>query len=183
MPQLTHLEPDQWWEYATFREHPAPYPYIAGFLEPGVNGITVDDAVTSWKTNLEPLSSQHKLIPPMAGQNDLEWLKEFMSACSGCTFEGPIAFTLYVSGDDAGVEDFKHHVDDWIAAFPGKEIWVANIGILADSDLSKSDWLMEQVVPYLDGVEEVTHYAWNGGDGAFWDGAGLTPLAELYAKL
>lgn len=142
----------------------------------------MQDAVKSWKTHLQPLSANHKLIPPIAGQNDLPWLMEFMSGCIGCTFDGRIAFTLYVTPDEAGIADFKNHVKEYTDAFRDKSLWAANISILGDSDISKSDWLMRLIIAYLDRFDRISHYAWNGAD-SFWNGTGVTPLAELYASL
>ena len=103
-----------------------------------------------------------------------------MKACTGCTFNGPIAFNVYASADASGVADFKNHVQSMIAAFPGREQWVPNMGQPGDS--GSNEWLMHQLINYLDGVDAVTHYAWVGGD-TFWDGSGLTPLANLYATM
>lgn len=183
LPQLTQLQPDQWWANADFLKDPSLYPYIASFLEPGVNGISVSDAVASWKENLEPLATKHKLMSPMVGQNDLPWLKEFMAACDGCTMEGPIAFTLYTGADEDGINDFKNHVEEFTAAFPDKDVWAANIGLLGSDDPVEAEDLMRIVLPYLDGLDAITHYAWNSDGGIFWDGTGLTPLAKLYGSL
>lgn len=185
LPQLTHIEPDQWWPDADFRHDPSSYPYIASFLEPDGAKISIDDAVKSWNTNLEPLASSHTLIPPMVGQNGLSWLQDFIAACTDCTLDkGPIAFTVYCTADDGGVADFKNHLSEFKAAFPGRELWLANIGPLGDlEDVSAYKWLIGELVMLLESDPAVTRYAWNG-DKSFWDDSTktLSEVAKYYAS-
>ena len=180
LPELTHLEPDEYWNDVIKSTKHSESPYIAGFLEPDINNYDISAAVESWKANLEPLSKNFTLIPPIIGQNGLSWLQQFIKACRGCTFNGPIAFNVYVSSDAAGVADFKNHVRSMKAAFPGRELWIPNTGLLGDS--GNKEWLMRRLIPLLDADDAITHYAWVGGDD-FWDGKNLTPLAKLYATL
>jgi len=114
---LVHLQPDQNWKTALDKADNKASPYIAGFLEPEIIGLNLDDAVQSWKANIEPYADRFTLIPPITGQNDLKWLPEVMDACTDCTMKGPIAFNVYVSSDAAGVTDFNNHLQSMISAF------------------------------------------------------------------
>lgn len=184
LPQLTHLQPDQYFSKADFFQNPSKYPYIASFLEPDGH-VSVADAVTSWNTNLQPLATSHTIIPPMVGQEGVQWLQEFIAACTGCTLDkGPIAFTVYVSTDDAGVADFKNHVKIMKDAFPARELWAANVGALGTVPEAQAEWLMRQLLPLLEAEPAIVRYAWNG-DVSFWnnDTQTLTDLAKLYASL
>ncbi|KAI9843559.1 MAG: hypothetical protein M1837_006235 [Sclerophora amabilis] len=179
VPMLTHLEPDEFWKPNIESAKTENVPYIFGFLE--LDG-PVDDAVKSWKENIEPYADDFQLIPPVPVNNGVPWLLEFMDKCTGCTFNGPIAFNLYVTADESGVADFKSHVEDVMSKFPDKELWVANFGQLGTEGENDDEWLMRRLLPYLDGIDQITHYAWTGLE-TFWDGSNITPLAELYATL
>ncbi|KAK4892583.1 hypothetical protein LTR49_028577, partial [Elasticomyces elasticus] len=94
LPQLNHLDPDKSWPAVTAGLNHTQSPYLAGFLEPNDQGYSIEDSVQSWRTNLEPLSKDFTLIPPIVGQNGLDYLQNFMAACTGCTLSGPIAYTV-----------------------------------------------------------------------------------------
>ncbi|KAK3620176.1 hypothetical protein LTR56_023570 [Elasticomyces elasticus] len=176
LPELTHLDPDQYWKSAIGDLKHSQSPYLAGFLEPGDNNYSVAEAVRSWDVNLETLSGNFTLIPPIVAQTGLDlartvragvhWVLSWWPFCVHCVrFCDP--------GRCDGVQEAHEQLH-------GEELWVANLGPLGDD--GSPEWLMRQLLLYLDGLDIVPHYAW-AGDKTFLGGSSLMPLAELYCTL
>ena len=174
--------PDQYWATNVQKAKAAGWPYISGIFEPDDNKVSVADAVTAWKEHMEPLAQDFKLVLPIV--TNLDWLHQFFAACTGCTLTGPIGIDMYVSGDDHGIEFFKSTIEGLAATYPNNDIWIPNAGILGSQ--GSDDYLMKNIVPWLDQYDPVTRYAWSGPPsptGEFWTGSELTAIGEQWATL
>lgn len=175
-----------------------------GTTDSGGSAIAPREAAEAYIQHIVPLRERFKLSHPSVtgSERGLQWLREFDSACreidpeDGCPVDFVVAHwygdlgglswwltqlvDLYVKGDYG----FENEGD--------LEIWVKELGIPAapqDANLA----MMEQTLPYLDGLEYVKSYAWFGtfrpqqanewtgtGVALFQDDGGLTDLGALY---
>ena len=181
---MTHPTPDQYWANNVVKAKAEGWKYLGHILEPDDNKVTVAQGVASWKQYMEPHANDFILVPPVV--NDMSWLTQFFAACTGCSLsKSPIAFNMYVSGDDAGIKFFKDHVESTAALFPGRDLWVPNAAILGGSN-GTDEYLMTNILPWLDAQPAVKRYAWNGPGGPtgeFWDGTSLTATGKIWATL
>ncbi|MCJ1341666.1 hypothetical protein MMC09_006962 [Bachmanniomyces sp. S44760] len=158
---------------------------LSGPLEANFNHTLISDLVATWKTNIEPFHETYELMGPLNGAN-VTYTQEFEAACTGCHLSGtPIGFTMYSSGDDAGIASLKRQVTEYSTAWPDRKLWVANVGHITGS-AGTPDYLMRGIVPWLEANDHVEYYMWNSGGGdhdVFVDGDQLTALGQLYASL
>lgn len=131
--------------------------------------------------------------------NGLEWLRSFNSSCydidpeNGC----PIDFiAAHWYGDFGGLASWLGTLDEFYNANSTNDanlkIWVTELG-LPQQSADATVGMMNQTLPYLDGLDYVERYAWFGafrtddanewtGDGValFDDDGGLTELGAVY---
>ena len=116
--------------------------------------LTPDAAAALWKQYMEPYAGQVKLVAPAVtnGQGaglGLDWLDQFMTACSDCTIDA-IGQHWYWDSNDSKM--FKSQVQDAIDKF-GKPVWVNEFGAVG-SDAEKSTFL-EDVMSWMDSNDSV----------------------------
>jgi len=152
--------------------------YVMGFNEPdmttdkGGSGLSVADAVTGWKANMEPLkSSGIKLVTP-GTTNDLTdsnmghgYMSQFLEACTGCQFD---ALTFHYYGQASDVSALQAAVTKYQTLQK-----LHNIGELWISEMAPTEApTTEQMAAFLKFLDDpsngVARYAFNGlstGDG------------------
>ncbi|RPD61757.1 glycoside hydrolase [Lentinus tigrinus ALCF2SS1-7] len=142
--------------------------HVLGFNEPNEQGGANLDPVTAavlWKQHIQPLKAQGVLLgspAPSDRPNGLQWLKDFMQFCNGCTvdFIAMHEYTTSTSSFTASVEQYHN-------AFPGKPIWVTEWacedfnGGTAVTEAEASSF-MKTTQAFLDSASYVERYAWFG---------------------
>lgn len=176
-----------------------------GTTESGGSAITPREAAEAYIQQIVPLRARFRISHPSVtgSQRGLQWLRDFDSACReidpehGCPTDFVVAHWygdlgglawwlgqlvgLYVNGGQHGFESEED-----------LEIWVKELGIAAAPEEANVG-MMEQALPYLDGLTYVKRYAWFGtfrpqwanewtgtGVALFQEDGGLTDLGALY---
>jgi hypothetical protein len=132
--------------------------------------------------------------------NGLDWLRRFNESCFDIDSENgcPTDFiTAHWYGGFEGLASWIGTLDEFYNANrsddePRLKIWITELA-LPQADAQATVQMMNQTLPYLDGLEYVEKYAWFGafrtddanewtGDGValFDDDGGLTELGALY---
>ncbi len=151
--------------------------------------MNVSSAVAGWKSWMDPLSeststSGVKLGAPAVTNGigtgiGLDWLREFLSACTGCTVD---FVPVHWYGDAGGFTDFQAFVGKAISVAGGRPVWVTEFGTTSGSAADTLAFL-QKAVTWLDGQGSVARYAW------FWDapgylisagGSGLSDQGKVY---
>ncbi|RYP02286.1 hypothetical protein DL764_005852 [Monosporascus ibericus] len=175
-----------------------------GTTDSGGSAITPREAAEAYIEQIVPLRERFRVSHPSVtgSERGLEWLREFDSACreidpeNGCPTDFVVAHwygglegltwwleelvDLYVSGD------YGFESEDDL------ELWIKELGI-PGAPAEANQVMMEQTLPYLDGLNYVAKYAWFGtfrpqqanewtGEGValFQDDGGLTAIGALY---
>lgn len=175
-----------------------------GSLSSGGSAISPSDAASAYVSSIAPLSIQNGgkwyiSWPSTTGTYDsgLPWLAAFNASCyqlnrtHGCVAD--FAATHWYGGFP-GLAAWLGTLDEFFNtnASMGLEIWVTELA-LPQADAQTTGTMMNQTLPYLDGLPYAGRYAWYGlfrdnvnsswtGDGvALLDGSGrLTELGAVY---
>ncbi|KAK7757611.1 hypothetical protein SLS62_000626 [Diatrype stigma] len=176
-----------------------------GTTDSGGSAIGPREAAVAYIQQIVPLRARFKISHPSVtgSERGLQWLRDFELACreidpeDGCPTDFVVAHwygdlgglawwlgqlvDLYVNGGQHG---FESEYD--------LEIWVKELGIPAEPEEANLA-MMEQALPYLDGLGYVKHYAWFGtfrpqqanewtgtGVALFQADGGLTDIGALY---
>lgn len=172
--------------------------YLLAYGEAGTPGpyqLTPEEAVTHWKTTIQPLAANFTVSAPtsLCAQQDWDFLSGFLDGCTGCDI-GFISFHDFgtTDGGPGGAFDrFQSYVADIIEFANNHSIpsvWVDNIQGWG-SEKAIADYI-NLVIPYLENNPRVERYAWvsNSADdasstkgGRFWDTNGdLNALGQYY---
>lgn len=151
----------------------------------GGSCMTIDSAVTAYKTYMEPFGNMTRLGAPAAtsavGPNlGLNWTTSFLSACSGCQVDF-IPVHWYASA--YAISYFQEFVQQAYNV-TGKPIWVTEFGFTNDgAPTSQQATFLETVLQWLDVQPYVERYAFfMDGPGYLLTSAGtdLSSLGEIY---
>mgnify|MGYP001222864406 CR=1 FL=1 len=126
--------------------------------------MNAQEGAKLWRQYIQPLASQgYRLISPAPtnGPSGEGWLKEFFSACSGCTVDG-VATHFY--GTDA--EALIGHINRYHQVF-GRPIWLTefacqNFGGGAQCSRDQVFAFMKRTTQYMDSQGWVALYCWFG---------------------
>ncbi|KIX03927.1 uncharacterized protein Z518_07480 [Rhinocladiella mackenziei CBS 650.93] len=128
----------------------------------------------------EPWNLKLSLPATTGSPRGLEWLRDFNESChdiqdSGCEFDF-VATHWY--GDFAGMASWLGQIHE---LYPQKDVWVTEFAI-AGLDAYETEAFMNQSLPYLDGLDYVSRYAWFGtfrsDDANEWTGDGVSMLDD-----
>jgi hypothetical protein len=191
---------------------PSSSQHLLSFNEPdgesdsGGSNISPDDAAKSYINNIATYRSGRERTwkishPSVTGSpRGLEWLRDFNTSCyeidevNGCPTDF-IAAHWYGAFD--GLKGWLASLDDFYNGnkTDGEDklkIWITEIA-LPQQDADATLAMMNETLPYLDGLDYVERYAWFGafrsndanewtGNGValFKDDGGLTELGALY---
>ncbi|KAG6855033.1 hypothetical protein C0991_005962 [Blastosporella zonata] len=157
---------------------------VLGMNEPNQQGqsdMTPQAGAQLWQQYIQPLKSQgYALITPAPtnAASGKQWLQDFFSACSGCTFDG-MALHWYGTSSD----DFIAYMEDMYKAF-NLHIWVTeyaceNFG--SGAQCSDADvWsFMTNTKTWMDSTYYIDRYFWFG---AMQDMGNVNPLNQLMAS-
>ncbi|KAJ4339878.1 hypothetical protein N0V87_002816 [Didymella glomerata] len=187
--------------------------HLLSFNEPdgttgsGGSSITPEDAARAYIDYVVPYRNGSKggrnwkiSHPSTTGSgNGLEWLKAFNESCHNIDPENgcPTDFVaVHWYGDFGGLAGWLGTLDEFYNKNSTNDknlkLWITEMG-LPQQSAENTVGMMNQTLPYLDGLDYVERYAWFGafrmddanewtGDGValFDDDGGLTELGALY---
>ncbi|KAL7272137.1 hypothetical protein RUND412_005066 [Rhizina undulata] len=155
----------------------------------GGSNITPARAADIWRADIEPLAALGLRLGSPAISSSTQaagWLKSFLEQCSDCT----ISFlAIHWYGNFEGLASHLGYIN---AQFPGRKIWVTEMGY-PNQDLATTEAFFNQSVSYLEGLAYVERYSWFGAfrddvsnvgpNEAFLDSQGkMKTLGEQYLK-
>ncbi|KII95344.1 glycoside hydrolase family 128 protein, partial [Plicaturopsis crispa FD-325 SS-3] len=137
--------------------------WVLGMNEPNESGqsnMSPEDGAKMWQQYIQPLKNQgYKLISPATSSNPngLTWVKNFMKACDGCTFD---AVAVHWYGVKA--QDFIDYVNLWHTTF-NKNIWVTEFACQnfdggAQANEGQIFDFMKTALNFLEGASFVDQY-------------------------
>jgi hypothetical protein len=127
------------------------------------------------------------------------WLDEFFGNCTHVVKACDPSLIKYIGLHDyeGNVTKLKRRLEGAVKHYGGRKVWVTEIAITkfgAPPPRAAQDAFMKQVLPYLDGADEVFRYAWftsrnkpnrqNGGSNLLpWDSTSQVPTSTglIYA--
>ncbi|KAI4124937.1 MAG: hypothetical protein LQ347_005543, partial [Umbilicaria vellea] len=143
----------------------------------------IPDVVAAWKEFMQPVSGFILLGGPSVTNGEapkgLTYLKDFLSACSGCTFD---FFPIHWYGAATDAAGFKAHVAKAWEVVGQRPLWVTEYGTTSGSP-QEIEAFVKDVSTWMDGSEMVARYSY------FWDapgflietgGTNLSSLGEWY---
>ncbi|RYP49468.1 hypothetical protein DL768_004827 [Monosporascus sp. mg162] len=175
-----------------------------GTTDSGGSAITPREAAEAYIEQIVPLRERFRISHPSVtgSERGLGWLREFDSACreidpeNGCPTDFVVAH--WYGGLEGLIWWLENLVDLYVSGNYGfesendLEIWIKELGI-PGAPAEANQEMMEQTLPYLDGLNYVNKYAWFGtfrpqqanewtGEGValFQDDGGLTAIGALY---
>lgn len=164
--------------------------HILSFNEPdqvggGGSNMDVGTAVETHKRLVQPLASEGLRIgsPAVTNANEpnkgINWLKSFMSGCSGCQIDFVVAH--YYAWDKP--QDFKDYLIKFHDTF-NLPVWVTEFGVTQGD----ADKFLQDVLPWLDAQPWIERYAYHmvaPSDANQYlisaDGASLSNAGRVYA--
>ncbi|KAF8899264.1 hypothetical protein BD779DRAFT_1430686 [Infundibulicybe gibba] len=135
---------------------------MLGFNEPDFvneSNMNATMAAALWMQYIQPLKQTGvRLGAPAvtAAPTGIPWLKDFMAACTNCTFDF-IPFHWYGSG----VGSFLDYLGQMHGTFPQHPLWVTEFAETSSNDTVVADFL-NATTTYMDGQDFVERYAWFG---------------------
>jgi hypothetical protein len=163
--------------------------YILVFNEPdgGTDGggtdFSPEDAAEAWMEHIVPLREDgwRVSLPATTGSGyGLEWLSSFNSSCFDLADDGcEVDFlATHYYGDFPGVASWLGTLHEM---YPDLEVWLTEFA-LPQADEEVTGAMLNQTLPYLDGLEYVVRYGWFGAfrahDANEWTGDGVSLLDE-----
>ena len=164
---------------------------LLAFNEPdGCQGgqacMNVSHAVTAYQKWVQPYAGSISLGAP-AVSNDLtpgaglDWLQQFMSACTGCTVD---FIPIHFYGSVLDPNQMITYVNQAHSMFPGVPMWVTEYGTTSGTPDQILAWL-EVVVPWLDSQSWIVRHAYfmdAPGDSFLINanGTGMSDLGKYY---
>ncbi|EMD32449.1 hypothetical protein CERSUDRAFT_118787 [Gelatoporia subvermispora B] len=135
--------------------------YLLGFNEPDLSAqsnLTPEQAASAWMQFMQPFAGKAKLIAPAITNGGAPmgtaWLDSFIAACPDCTIDG---YAIHIYDSATNVQYYQNYISDAVTKY-GKEILVTEFG--ATGSASQQQEFLQQMVPFLDGLDGVSHYAW-----------------------
>ncbi|CAO1615351.1 unnamed protein product [Parajaminaea phylloscopi] len=168
--------------------------HVIAFNEPdlcvdgaGSSCMSIADAVTAWKTYMEPLKGTMLLGAPAVTNSGppggVTWLSQFMGNCTGCHFDF-IPLHWY-SNKWAGLNYLQSHINSARAVAGGRPLWLTEFGLTESFSATDLTDFLTSAMDWLDAQSDVERYAY------FWDAVGanyliasdgvsLSPVGTLY---
>lgn len=133
--------------------------WILGFNEPDNpnadgSGLTPQQAASLWKQYIQPLrTANRKLVAPAVTINTAQgtgfsWLKEFIAACNGCTFD---AYAMHpYSNNAASVQgSIEYFLQQGI-----KPLWVTEFNVDGANLQNGGSGFVQDMINYFNGKSE-----------------------------
>lgn len=159
--------------------------HLFSFNEPDLSSqcnLSPQEAAEGYKTYMEPFAGKAKLCAPSVtnggGSMGLNWLSDFMDACSDCTIDC-VNIHWYDSAENT--EYFKDHVKNATDISGGKQVFVSEFGATGSDDQISS--FLEEVMPWMDGQDSIGGYAYfMVSDGKLVSGGEPSSYGKTYAS-
>ncbi|KAL2358346.1 hypothetical protein BJ546DRAFT_834327, partial [Cryomyces antarcticus] len=136
--------------------------HLMSFNEPDLSAqanLSPEAAASAYKTYMMPFQGKAKLGAPAVtnggGAMGLTWMKNFMTACSGCQIDF-VAIHWYDSATN--IAYFKDHVTNATAMAGGKPVWITEFG--ASGTDAQVNTFLQTVLPWLDQQSSIERYAY-----------------------
>ncbi|KAK4222027.1 glycosyl hydrolase catalytic core-domain-containing protein [Podospora fimiseda] len=120
-------------------------------------------AAKVWIKNILPLREEHgvKVALPTVSDPRNGWLDPFLGNCTALN-KGKECEYDFVSMHSFGkFEHLKENIGKWESKFPGKPIWVTEVGY-NDQDLFTTQDFYNKSIEYMENSTIVERYAWFG---------------------
>ncbi|KAK7024343.1 hypothetical protein VNI00_016386 [Paramarasmius palmivorus] len=141
--------------------------WVLGMNEPdqaGQSNMSPQDAAALWQQHIQPLASQgYQLVSPACTSDprSKQWMKDFFSACAGCTFDA-IAVHYY----DTSADGLIAYLEDFHNTF-GKPIWLTefacqNFNGGTQCSVEEVQQFMSTTIDFMDSTDWVQQYCWFG---------------------
>lgn len=134
--------------------------HLLGFNEPDLGdqaAMTVAQAVTAWRTYMEPFAGQAKLVAPAITNGGapagVQYMKDFLAACTGCHIDA-VAMHWYDQAWNVGY--FKNYFTDAMTTFK-KPIWITEFA--GSGTAAERITFIKTVVPWLNAQAGIERYA------------------------
>jgi hypothetical protein len=126
----------------------------------GSTCISPSNAASAYRQWIQPLQDKLDLGAPavtnaVAPNMGIDWLSQFMSACSSCTID---YIPIHWYGSAFGADDFQDYIEQVWQKFK-KPIWVTEFGT-SDGDSNQTLAFLKQVLPWMDQQDYVHRYAY-----------------------
>ncbi|TKA74891.1 hypothetical protein B0A49_07886, partial [Cryomyces minteri] len=136
--------------------------HLMSFNEPDLStqaNLSPEAAAAGYKTYMMPFQGKAKLGAPAVtnggGAMGLTWMKNFMTACSGCQIDF-VAIHWYDSATN--IAYFKNHVTNATAMAGGRPVWITEFG--ASGTDAEVNTFLQTVLPWLDQQPSIERYAY-----------------------
>ena len=159
---------------------------VCSINEPDLASQSNTDPTTAakqWMQFMQPFAGKATLVspaitngpPPSMGTG---WMDSFLSECAklGCQVD---AIAAHIYADAGNADYFKSYISG-LGKY-NKPVLMTEIGTSSGS-ASQQQALVQELVPFLDGLDTVSHYAWfMAGQNILVNGDGsLTALGQAY---
>lgn len=164
--------------------------YILGFNEPDISSqaaMDPSDAVQAYKEYITPYAGKATLISPSVTSSNapgqgLDWMKQFMDACSGCNIGG---LSVHWYGNDADdLKSFVQKAIDLGNQYGIDQIWLTEFTL--NSAMNGGDSgasFLQDVLPWLDSQPNVARYAYYMcAEGFLINGGSLSQSGQVYTS-
>lgn len=171
--------------------------YLLGFNEPDIAdqaNLSPGAAVSAWKQYMTPLAGGNVKFGspqvsngvgtnPATGQAyGLEWLKQFVAACTGCQIDFYVVHWYGCTDGcsiDTDAQAFKTFIGQAKAFAGGKKLWITEFG----THNADQAGFIKEVLPFLDGEDAVERYSYfMVKDGDLLSGNGLSAAGSAYVS-
>ncbi|KAH9855484.1 glycosyl hydrolase catalytic core-domain-containing protein [Lenzites betulinus] len=140
------------------------------------------DAAQQWMQFMQPFAGKATLVSPAitngAPPMGTGWMDDFLAACDklGCQVDA-IAAHIYDSATN--VAYYQSYITDLGTRY-NRSVLITEFG--ASGTVAQQQQFLQTMVPFLDGLESVSHYAWfmTAVDNLVNADASLTPLGQTY---
>ncbi|KAI0758657.1 hypothetical protein BD413DRAFT_467184, partial [Trametes elegans] len=143
------------------------------------------DAAQQWMQFMQPFAGKATLVspaitngaPPAMGTG---WMDDFLAACDklGCQVDA-VAAHIYDSATN--VDYFKQYISGLGSRY-NRSVLITEFG--ASGSAEQQQQFLQTMVPFLDGLDSVSHYAWfmTAVDNLVNADASLTTLGQTYVS-
>ena len=133
---------------------------------------------------MQPFAGRATLVSPAitngAPPMGTGWMDSFLSECSklGCTVD---AIAAHVYDSASNVAYYKEYITSLGTRY-NKPVLITEFG--ASGSVPEQQAFLKEMVPFLNGLQSVTHYAWfmTAANNLVNADASLTPLGTTYAS-
>ncbi|KAI0746317.1 hypothetical protein C8Q80DRAFT_1219816 [Daedaleopsis nitida] len=142
------------------------------------------DAAKQWMQFMQPFAGRATLVspaitngaPPAMGTG---WMDAFLSECDklGCTVD---AIAAHVYDSATNVAYYKQYITDLGTKYK-RPVLITEFG--ASGSVEQQQAFLKEMVPFMNGLQSVTHFAWfmTAIDNLVTADASLLPLGQTYA--